>query len=230
MSVLVELLAVLFLAGLMHRFVGEVDTEFSTNIETFVNIEVYTGEDAEVEVGRTDFAVGGVLPVFFNYFLRGVPLLGGASVAFEAYAYLYACIYVKTTFGNEVTLVAEVDVEAAATGVVVKGYVVVFGSLEVGVVDVLVHAETDVQADSVLIGDEVAAGKTILAIAEGCVVVRERIELEFNTEVALLGCKFVLCDSGRSDGCNEGSCKNKLFHCCVLYKDKIKTLVSLKIC
>lgn len=104
----------------MHRFVGEVDTEFSTNIETFVNIEVYTGEDAEVEVGRTDFAVGAVLPVFFNYLFRGVPLLGGASVAFEAYAYLCACIYVKTTFGNEVTLVAEVDVEVAATGVVVR--------------------------------------------------------------------------------------------------------------
>lgn len=204
----------------MHRFVGKVDAEFSTNIKAFVNIEVYTGEDAEVEVGRTDFAVCAVLPVFFNYFLRGVPLLGGASVAFEAYTYLCACIYVKTTFGNEVTLVAEVDVEVAAAGVVVKGYEVVFGSLVVGVVDVLVNAETDVEADSVLIGDEVAAGKAILAITEGCVVVRERIELKFNAEITLFRCELVLCDSCGSHGCNEGSCKNKLFHCCVLYKDK----------
>lgn len=109
----------------MHRFVSKVDAEFSTNIETFVYIEVYTGEDAEVEVGRTDFAIVVVIPVFFNYFLRGVPLLFGASVAFEAYAYLCACIYVKTTFGNEVTLVAEVDVEVAAAGIFVKGYEVV---------------------------------------------------------------------------------------------------------
>ena len=44
--------------------------------------------------------------------------------------------------------------------------------------------------------------------------------MKFNAEITLFRCKFVLCDSSRSHGCNEGSCKNKLFHCCVLYKDK----------
>lgn len=212
----------------MHRFVGKVDAEFSTNIKAFVNIEVYTGEDAEVEVGRTDFAVCAVLPVFFNYFLRGVPLLGGASVAFEAYTYLCACIYVKTTFGNEVTLVAEVDVEVAAAGVVVKGYEVVFGSLVVGVVDVLVNAETDVEADSVLIGDEVAAGKAILAITEGCVVVRERIELKFNAEITFSGANSSCAIAAGAMAATRAAARINFFIAVFCIKIKNKTIIPVK--
>lgn len=187
------------------------DAELSANEETFVNVEVDTGECvySEEVVGA-----GVVQAGLYQHVVKFSLACLASGNEFEAET--CACIEVHALVGQECALVAEVDREVAFTVLCpdVRSVVGIVGGF------VGVNAETDAEADGIFVGEEVASFD--LVNLECLEVVGEGVELKFYAEFAFFGSVLILCNSGSCDGCNEGSADQKLFLCCVLIKIVVK--------
>ena len=151
----------------------DLDAEFSTEVEAFVNVDVDTGEGVKgEEVVRTcvvDALLGSEFSTvdFANCLVCGA---GGNELEAEA----SACVEVNSLEVEEVPLVAEVDREVAFA--VLSPVVGVF--VGVGGVFVGAYTEADAEAYSVFVREEVAALE--LVNFKSFEIVGEGVKLNFS--------------------------------------------------
>lgn len=151
--------------------VSHAEIDFSTEVESFVYIEVDAGGEIDVEA----IAGSGIVPC--PVVIAGLALVAGEVMDI---AYFATSIKVDTLVVVEVALIADVELEAAA--VVLGEDVVVVG---VGHFLVVVAAEAKLDDESIIVGEEVAALKHSHAERFACAL--EGSELDFSGEITCLG-------------------------------------------
>lgn len=204
-------------SGVHTETVDHAQADFSTEVQAFVDVEVDAGEGCDTEVVA---CVGITLCSVVDLLNFLIPVLSCLSGEGAAIADTATSVEVNSLVVEEVTLVAQVDVES--TVVVLSPFVVGENRISI-VVGSCFHAlsvdtvDAELEHESVLVAYEVATFDFIVVKSE--VAFSEGVEANFNAEVALLGSVvFVMlcvctCDCRGRDG---GSDK-KLLHNCLLF-------------
>lgn len=182
-------------SGVGSEHVGHAEVDFSTEVQTFVHVEVDAGGQIDVEA----IAGAGVVP-------SPVIVVSLILVAGEVMdvANLTTCVEVDALVVVEVTLVAEVEDEA--TLVILDESLALLG---VSHLFVVAAGKTEFHDESILGGEEPTSlqGSHIEALA----IALERGELDFSAYSTCFGSKalFSVCTQSATQ---DSSCYKKLFH------------------